>query len=142
MNVLAIDTENNTWNTVPCKEWAGYKDKDGYGMKQYEGRPQGVHRLEWMKYNGPIPTGMKICHHCDNPACYEIAHLFIGTHKDNMEDMVRKGRAARNGTPKLTAEQVLRIREDVRPQLEIAKEYGITKANVSAIKLRKSWRRI
>lgn len=88
------------WNDVPCKEWTGArllhptKRTPTYGVKwsRVHGRAVAVHRLAWEEAHGPIPPGKKILHHCDNPPCYEIAHLFAGTQADNVADMHAKGR--------------------------------------------------
>lgn len=49
-------------------------------------------RVAWELAHGPIPSGHYVCHHCDTPSCVRIDHLFLGTPKDNMADMTRKGR--------------------------------------------------
>lgn len=54
-----------------------------------------AHRISWELVNGEIPDGMVICHTCDNTLCVRPDHLFIGTQKDNIHDMIRKGRRAR-----------------------------------------------
>lgn len=78
----------------PCVVWQGCTTDRGYGQRKVGGKMQYVHRLEWEKHHGPIPRGMRVCHTCDNPPCHEITHLFLGTAKDNSQDMVRKGRSA------------------------------------------------
>jgi len=77
---------------VFCKEWYGAKNSEGYGTTTYKGKIIYAHRLAWIKKNGDIPKGMYICHKCDNPSCYNINHLFLGTPKDNCQDKVKKGR--------------------------------------------------
>jgi hypothetical protein len=73
-----------------CWIWTGNIGPNGYGRfgQRY------AHRLsyEWMR--GPIPEGMFVLHHCDNPPCVRPDHLFLGTAADNSHDMVRKGRWA------------------------------------------------
>lgn len=78
-----------------CLVWTKKTDNWGYGVTSLEGRSYRVHRLVWERANGPIPEGMLICHTCDNPPCYFLKHLFLGTHQDNMRDMAAKGRSVR-----------------------------------------------
>jgi hypothetical protein len=81
---------------TPCREYAGYRDKRGYGRRS--GRAERiygtalVHRQVWILANGPIEPGLVVMHLCDNPACYRLDHLAVGTQKDNLHDMWRKGR--------------------------------------------------
>jgi hypothetical protein len=77
-----------------CWEFAGPTRK-GYGQLGVgSGRHISAHRISWELANGPIPDGMQVLHTCDNPPCVNPAHLFLGTHQDNMDDMVAKGRGA------------------------------------------------
>lgn len=64
----------------------------GYGHIGHNNKELLAHRAAWMVVNGPIPEGMLVCHKCDNPACINVDHLFLGTHKDNIQDCVSKGR--------------------------------------------------
>jgi hypothetical protein len=86
----------------PCREWQGPRTPKGYGRTSRKGQEWGVHRLVWTLANGSIPAGMCICHRCDNPSCFLLEHLFLGTVADNNRDMVKKGRL-RNGA--MTADQ-------------------------------------
>jgi len=82
-----------------CLEWTGSTVRD-YGRIGVNGRLMLTHRLAWELANGPIPDGLFVCHHCDNPPCaqtdptegYPEGHLFLGTEADNAADMVAKGR--------------------------------------------------
>ena len=67
-----------------CVEWTGYKNPKGYGVRRFMGVLYYAHRLAWEIENGPIPKGMCICHHCDNPACIKTSHLFVGTQRENL----------------------------------------------------------
>jgi len=93
---------------------------------------------------GPFPKHLKILHHCDNRACQNPAHLFLGTQTDNVADMVAKGRrrvalGEDVGLAKLTVGQVRAIFADPRSQSTIAKDYGVAQTTISRIKLRQTW---
>jgi len=85
-----------------CREWQGATTPKGYGViGDGHGGTVRTHVLAWTLAKGPIPAGQKVLHHCDNPPCgeteptegYPDGHLFLGTHADNMADMVAKGRS-------------------------------------------------
>lgn len=74
-----------------CIEWTGARHPNQYGVRKVKGRNQLVHRLAWEEANGPIPAGMVIMHTCDNPPCYNLDHLRLGSQADNLKDRDRKG---------------------------------------------------
>jgi hypothetical protein len=118
------------------------KDAFGYPRKQINGKRQNIHRIFYEKYKGPIPQGLYVLHTCDTPACINPNHLFLGTHDDNMQDMVKKRRSTcgeKHPNVKLTEAQVLEIRSMSGTQQEIADEYGISHQNVSRIKNYHRW---
>lgn len=75
-----------------CHSWTGSLVTNGYGAFYWGGRLRTAHRVAWEIVNGPIPAGMCVCHHCDNPRCVNVAHLFLGTNRDNVADRVAKKR--------------------------------------------------
>ena len=79
-----------------CLIWTGGTNPDGYGVKRIKDKVSGTHRLNWEYANDQkIPKDMLILHTCDNPPCLLPSHLWLGTHEDNMRDMVDKGRTPR-----------------------------------------------
>ena len=76
-----------------CVEYTGHKNRQGYGRLRFGGsKHQLVHRFAYETYLGPIPDGVLVCHHCDNPPCINPDHLVLGSHQDNVNDKIRKGR--------------------------------------------------
>lgn len=78
-----------------CALWTGCLFRDGYGRIDIGCWPRRAHRIAWTIAHGPIPAGLWVLHRCDTPRCVNPAHLFLGTHQDNIDDMVRKGRQAK-----------------------------------------------
>lgn len=91
--------EDRFWAKVEkgegCWEWQGARHPHGYGQVRIAGICVFAHRYSWQLANGPIPGGLNVCHHCDNPKCVRPDHLFLGTQRDNLQDMAGKGRASR-----------------------------------------------
>jgi len=75
-----------------CVQWVGSTNPNGYGQIGYEGKICTTHRLSWILANGEIPNGLWVLHKCDFRACINPDHLFLGTARDNTDDMVSKGR--------------------------------------------------
>ena len=131
-----------------CWEWQGTRNNNGYGQIGKGARGSGLlyaHRVSWELASGPIPKGMCVLHHCDNPGCVNPAHLFLGTMADNMRDMVDKGRSARGEgkwSVKLTEQDVHEIRQMLSrgiSQMVIAEKYGVTQRTISMIKTGETW---
>lgn len=156
-NRLYIRSKRNP--ITNCLEWQGFRDRDGYGMvgtvevrdgkNHYQSRR--THRVAWVAFVGPIPEGMQVCHHCDNPCCIEVTHLFLGTPKDNNHDMIAKGRQVPPrgelaGSSKLTKHEVISIRvmhtSGKFTQRDIAACYSVGFKAINKIVHRQRWKHV
>jgi hypothetical protein len=131
-----------------CWEWTGKISKGDYGMFSINKKWKIAHRVAYELTIGPIPEGAFICHHCDNRSCVNTAHLFVGDHQANMDDMAAKNRRSSqigesNGNAKLTAEQVQEIRGLYVPRKfgykKIAEMYGVHLSTIHSVVTGKNW---
>jgi H2-forming N5,N10-methylenetetrahydromethanopterin dehydrogenase-like enzyme len=104
--------------------------------------------VAWEEAHGPIPEGMVVMHTCDNPPCYEVTHLVLGTMADNVRDSVAKGRYHRAGLPgesngraKLTAADVVAIRASADPPAVLAPMYGVHPDTIHSVRSGRTWSR-
>jgi len=142
---VGFDDLEKTYPQSECVIWEKSKDYAGYGVSWLYGRYSRAHRKAWIEKNGPIPDNISVCHTCDNRACINLDHLFLGTPKENSEDMVKKNRQAKGedcGNSKLTEEQVKEIRNSPESSRKIAAKFGTSKTNVLDIKRKKTWRHL
>lgn len=136
--------------TAGCWEWAGYVDENGYGMMfdPTIGRTDYLNRIAFRFWNGPISDGLHVRHRCDNPPCMNPAHLELGSHDDNMRDMVERGRSPRgnrNGRAKVTEAQVRAIRQRAssgETHAALASEFGLSRPAISFIVTRRNWQHV
>jgi hypothetical protein len=136
----------NIGGTDACWDWQGCKNRKGYGGFSVHRKRQLAHRIAYHIQFGAIPCGMCVLHKCDNPACCNPSHLFLGNRADNNTDMIRKARhniGEKNGSAKLKRDDVLRIRRlyDEREMSleEIAHRFNISFQMVSNIGRRINW---
>ena len=137
-----------------CWNWMASCYTNGYGKIGYGPACRShisVHRLAWMLWNGPIPDGLDVLHTCDNRKCVRPDHLFLGTQKDNMQDMYNKGRAivpdrrgSHNGRAKLTALDVVEIRilyaTGYYSHQDLAHRYGVGRSTIGHVINNYTWR--
>ena len=127
--------DKHTKTEAGCWEWSASRHRQGYGrirLGKKEGKTLQAHRVSYELFIGEIPNGKLVCHKCDNPACVNPDHLFLGTHKDNMEDKYSKGRQGilpkgelcRNS--RFKNEDVLFIRDSPLSVKELAVLYNTT----------------
>lgn len=142
-----------------CWIWTGALTYDGYGrIRPGTGHLYvTVHRFSWEMHHGSIPNGLCVLHRCDVRTCVNPSHLFLGTNRDNIDDMVRKGRTCKgrtvlprargenNGHAKVTEAivRVIRKRHEVGESFAaIAREYGLHRGHVRAIVIGESWKHV
>ena len=150
------------YKNEPCWIWTGSKNKKGYGRVNINKTPRSTHRISWIIKNGLIGEGLLVLHYCDNPTCVNPEHLFLGTPKDNTQDMLKKGRnnpgdkswtrtnpeklarGERAGSSKLTWKKVDEIRElyssGSYSKRELGRIYGVGHNTVSSILNDENWK--
>lgn len=137
------DDDSGCWN------WGGSCDGGGYGvyLSTKHGRIK-AHRFSYLEFCGEIPDNLWVLHRCDNPSCVNPEHLFLGTHQDNVDDKVKKGRChdtkgERNGRSILSEEEVLSIRQEHSNGLSyryLVNKYGVKQTQIARIVRRESWK--
>lgn len=139
-----------------CWEWQASLHHSGYGQffMKGRGRPIMAHRISWELTHGDIPTGILVLHKCDNRKCVRPEHLFLGTDKDNCDDMWKKNRqqdysiqerGSARWAAKLTESDipVIRKRRQTGEKLsDIGHDYGVTKAVIWEIVSGRAWKHV
>jgi len=132
-----------------CREWAGARNHNGYGRVQIGRRRLLAHRAAWEIAQGPIPAGLHVLHHCDNPPCVKPAHLWLGTDADNVHDMDAKGRRVVKTTrgeqhpAALLTEAAVRVIRDRlregRSHVSLGVEYGVDRSTITRLARGQTW---
>lgn len=146
-----------------CWVWIADRCKDGYGSIKINKKTSRSHRVSWEIHNGPIPDSLWVLHKCDNPPCVNPDHLFLGTVRDNVDDMMRKGRTLKGlnhpshtnpeawargervNTAVLTASQVSEILIALKNGAgltELGRKYGVLKHAIYSIREGRTWKHI
>ncbi len=120
----------------------------GHLRRYHNGRDMLAHRVAWIEKHGAIADGLCVLHRCDNPACINVEHLFLGTRGDNNRDCAAKERNARgeiNGAAKLTAALVLQIKaglEAGKSMRALSREFGVAYSTIHPIREGRTWTHI
>jgi hypothetical protein len=117
MYKIPFDQKFNTsiLKTESCWIWTGYGNGIGYGKMTFGNKRIYAHRYSYSKYKGEIPKGMNVLHSCDNPSCVNPSHLFLGTQKNNIDDMKKKMRMSegtKHPISKITSVHLMAIRRE------------------------------
>lgn len=138
---------NRFWDKIDksgdCWLWQGATNGRYGHLSGEQGKTVYAHRVAFELSGEEIPAGLLVLHSCDNTLCVRREHLFLGTHKDNSQDMVTKGRCGLRGKAcgpktKLSEEDVLFIRNSSLSGIELANKLNVSSQHVYNIKNRRS----
>jgi hypothetical protein len=154
-----VAAEDRFWAKVDrtcdndCWEWTGAREVAGYGFFFRSSKPRRwykAHRFSYELHVGPIPEGLYVCHHCDNPPCVNPAHLFLGDARANNDDRDQKGRGklargagGQHPRARLSQQEVDEIRSRHaagETQVALARAFGLSQGHISRLVNRSQWR--
>lgn len=132
-----IDRRSDT----ECWPWLGNLRPNGYGQWSLAGRCVSPHRVVYVLAHGELPSGLFVCHHCDNPRCCNPAHLYAGTPAQNQQDAIRRNRRpSRAGElhplSKLTNSQreaIVRRRGAGERGIDLAREFAVSPPTITRL---------
>ncbi len=135
-----------------CINWTKYIDKRyGYGVISVKGKLVKAHRAAWIAANGPIPEGLYVLHRCDNRACVNVEHLWLGTYADNNRDCRDKGRnkypdtkGVLHGLSKIQEQTAVKIKmlRGLVSEKKVGDAVGLSQSQVHDIMVGKAWKHV
>lgn len=131
-----------------CWIWTDFLNSYGRGVMCIDGKTEHASRISYRLFNGDFDKNLWVLHKCDNPSCVNPDHLFLGTPKDNSEDMVKKGRSAKGmrvGNSKLSDIDVIMIREAFSagvPRMELIKRYNVSYTVITKVIYNETWKHV
>jgi hypothetical protein len=145
MEQVFLPTESGCWLWIGATR--GNEKNNMYGGFCWNKRTWIASRAAYVLFIGPIPTNMRVCHVCDCRLCVRPEHLFLGTARDNTQDMIQKGRGPKqdgenNPASKFTNNQIFDIRASKEKGASLARKYQVTDSCISNIKSKKRWAHI
>lgn len=147
-------TPESFWRSVDtggeddCWEWKLTRNDNGYGHVMYHNKMQKAHRLAWLLHHGSLDPNLDVLHTCDNPPCCNPRHLFLGTHTDNVADMIAKGRrfelrGQASGRSPFTEDRIRELRAmyvtGLYSYADLAKMEGVDRSCIRRIIRRETW---
>lgn len=144
--------ERRFWSKVDksdedgCWVWTAAKNAHGYGLFRWQEKSSLATRVLWEHTFGPISDGLYVCHHCDNPSCVRLDHLYMGTQLSNIGDCVARGRISKGEhrpASKLTEENVREIRKLYASGMskhKLAAQFGVVRKTILDCLSRKNWK--
>ena len=140
---MRMTTQDRFWSKVNktdyCWIWTTGKSSNGYGSFYFNDKTVSAHKFSWMLYYGKVIDNLKVLHTCDNRACVNPKHLYLGTSADNSRDMTDRDRQAKgenNGWSKLTKEQIISIKSYPYHRglyRQLSKQFNVTPESISNV---------
>jgi len=156
----SIGLEKRFWkytdrrSSSECWNWTGPLLNSGYSQLGVGSESNGTravrmgHRISWLIHFGEVPEEKMVLHKCDNRKCVNPNHLYLGTHKENMQDAYNRmtmSRGEQHHNAKLTKEKVIELRNryaDGESIRSLSRSFKLDRATVKAAAIRKTWRQV